>query len=232
MFLKFSKLYIWRLLVVCAVALQACSSSQKIISVTATEAAPLPSATIAVPTATPSAIPTATILSTRTPEVVTVAAANGNLFIRRGPDLGFNPISVLLDGQSATALSRDVLSNWLQIPVPGQPDKMGWVSIQSHYSVVSGDVMSLPEFTQTEWPVSASLQNCTHHQMEVDPLGIPIPSVDNFPDNEILMNPGTYIIRDTDVEGSPVVSEVQLREGSAVDIRTDGNGERKKCPLP
>ena len=153
-------------------------------------------------------------------------------FYPAGPRPGVQSDRCSYGWKSVTAFERDVLANWLQIPVPDQPGKMGWVSIQSHFSVVSGDVMSLPEYTQTEWPVGASFQNCTHHQMEVDPLGIFIPSVDNFPDNEILMNPGTYIIRDTDVEGSPVVSEVQLREGSAVDIRTDGNGERKNCPLP
>ena len=161
-----------------------------------------------------------------------MAATKGNLFIRRGPDLGFNPIAVLKDGQSARALARDVLSNWLQIPIPGQPDKSGWVSIQTHYSVVSGDVMNLPELAQTYWPVAASLRNCTHHQMEADPAGIVLPPVDQFPDNEVQMNPGTYAIRDIDVDRSPVVAEVVLQEGSAIDIRTDGDGVRKKCPIP
>jgi len=232
MLLKSSKLYIWNLVVMSAIALQACNSPQKIVPTTPTEAEPLPSSTTVSSTPTSPAIPTGTRSPTPAPAVVKVAAVKGNLFIRRGPDLGFNPISVLLDGQSETALARDVLSSWLQIAIPGQPDKTGWVSIQSQYSVVSGDVLSLPEFTQTERPVSASLQNCTHHQMEVDPVGILIPSIDNFPDNEVLMNPGTYLIRDTEVEDSPVVSEVQLKEGSAVDIRADGNGERKKCPIP
>ena len=50
-----------------------------------------------------------------------------------------------MDGQSETALARDVLSTWLQIPLPADPSKSGWVSIQTKYSAVSGDIMSLPE---------------------------------------------------------------------------------------
>jgi hypothetical protein len=137
-----------------------------------------------------------------------------------------------MDGQSATALARDVLAGWLQIPIPGQPGKTGWVSIQSHYSVVIGDVMSLPESAQTDWPISAFLQNCTHHQMEADPGGIVLPPIDDFPDNYVRLNPGTYTVHDNDVDGNPQVLQVELREGSAIDVRTDGNGERKKCPLP
>jgi hypothetical protein len=233
--LKYSKFATFFLVVVLCAAVPGCNPFQKPLPPTplgtSVETA-LPFLTAPVTTATASVVPTATFLPTQTPKVVTVAATKGNLFIRRGPDLGFNPIAVLREGQSARALSRDVLSNWLQIPIPDQPDKTGWVSIQTHYSVVSGDVMDLPEFTQTYWPAAASLRNCTHHQMQADPAGIVLPPVDQFPENEVQMNPGTYAIRDIDVDHSPVVAEVVLQEGSAIDIRTDGDGVRKKCPIP
>ncbi len=235
MALKFAKIGSLFLVIVLCASLQGCNPSQRSLpptpSGTSVETA-LPFLTAPVATATASVVPTATFLPIQTSKVVTVAATKGNLFIRRGPDLGFNPIAVLRDGQSATAQARDVLSNWLQIPIPGQPDKTGWVSIQTHYSVVSGDVMNLPEFTQTYWPEAASLRNCTHHQLEADPAGIVLPPVDQFPDNEVQMNPGTYAIRDIDVDHSPVVAEVVLQEGSAIDVRTDGDGVRKKCPIP
>jgi hypothetical protein len=227
--------YIWFLIVLVSIICQSCSPSQKtvpttILSPNAVTALSTP--VIELTTATPFIFPTATLLPTQTQVVVSVTAIKGNLFIRRGPDLAFNPIAVLNDGQTAMAIQRDVLANWLQIPIPSLPGKTGWVSIQSHFSTVSGDVMSLPEYNQTVWPVGASLRNCTHDQMEADPAGIVIPPIDNFPDNEVQLNPGSYFIRDIDVEHSPTVLKVQIVEGSALDILTDGNGVRKKCPLP
>ena len=97
---------------------------------------------------------------------------------------------------------------------------------------MSGDVQRLPEVEQTSWPEIASLRNCTHHLMRTDPGGIDIPPVDYFPDNEVRINPGTYAILDLDVDKYPEVQEVDIREGSAIDILTDGTGEKKKCPAP
>ena len=200
-------------------------------AISAATASLAPSSTAELPTATPSTIST-NKLPTSTPEVVTVAASKGNLFIRRGPDLAFNPISVLMDGQSATASGRDVLSDWLRIHIPGHPGDTGWVSIQTNYSLVSGDVSSLPEITPTDWPIPAFVRNCTYDQMQADPGGIVLPPVTSFPDNDVRLNPGTYRIYDTDVDGSPEVLKVDLREGSAIDVRDDGNGDHKKCPVP
>lgn len=95
-----------------------------------------------------------------------------------------------------------------------------------------GDVRSLPEIEPTDWPVPASLRNCTHDQMSVDPGGIVLPSVDNFPANDVRIDPGSYTVRDTDVDKYPEVLQVVLREGSAIDVQVDGNGEKKKCPAP
>lgn len=193
--------------------------------------APLPSEPAAArPSRTPIPAPTLAITASPTLAIVTVTAAKGNLFIRRGPDLGFNPVSVLMDGQSAQALARDVLARWVQIPIPGHPERTGWVSIQSHYSLISGNVMDLPEIEPTDWPVLPYLRNCTHHQMQLDPGEIVLPPVDLYPDNEISVNPGFYRILDIDVQGHPVVLEVNLSEGAVLDIREDGTGEGRKCP--
>lgn len=146
--------------------------------------------------------------------------------------MAFNPIAVLRQGESATARARDVLGNWLEIGSPGSSPTVGWISIQSEFTVVSGDVRLLPEVVPSEWPDPASLRNCTRHKMIADPGGIEIPSILNFPYNDVRLNPGSYTIHDGDVDGYPEVLTVELREGSAIDIRVDGNGEKRKCPLP
>jgi hypothetical protein len=183
-------------------------------------------------TTTPSLISTATMSSTpRHPKIV-VTAVKGNVFIRRGPDLAYNAVSVLMDGQSAEALTRDVLGKWLQISIPGHPKETGWISIQTRFVTVSGDIMKLPEVMPTDWPVLASLRNCTYHYMEANPGGIVIPSVYNFPDNDVQINPGVYTIHDIEVDGSPEVMQVEIKEGAEIDIRDDGDGDHKKCVSP
>ncbi len=182
---------------------------------------------------TPSLLPTAALsIPPPTAAMILVTAVKGNVFIRRGPDLAFDPVAVLMGGQSAPVLARDVLGKWVQIPIPGQGQRAGWVSAQTRFIALSGDIMRLPEVTPAEWPVLASVRNCTQHQMEADPGGIPVPAVTDFPDNDVPINPGVYTIHDTAVEGSPEVLQVELREGTQIDIRTDGDGNRKKCPLP
>jgi hypothetical protein len=183
-------------------------------------------------TRTPSLIPTATVSPMPTPPAVTVGAVKGNLFIRRGPGLAYNPVSVLMDGQSATALGRDVLEKWLKIPLPDHPEETGWISIQSHYAVVKGNVTSLPVIEPTDWPVLASIRNCTHHEMRVDPIGIIITKSDNFPWNDVQINPGIYTIHDINANHDPEVMEVEIEEGSEILIREDGDGERWKCSPP
>ncbi len=183
-------------------------------------------------TATSSPVPTSAVTSTPTPERVRITAVKGNLFIRRGPDLAFNPLAVLMEGQTETALARDVLGDWVQIPLPGNSHMTGWVSIQTQYSAVTGDVMSLPEIQPTDWPVLASVRNCTFHQMVAEPGGIVIPALDNFPENDVTINPGIYRIFDTDVDGAPEVLKIDVKEGSAIDIRDDGDGDHRKCPAP
>jgi len=182
---------------------------------------------IEMPSATPTEIfPTPTLLPK-----VKISAIKGNLFIRRGPDLAYNPIGVLYKDTSAPVLKRDILSKWLQIVIPNS-DKMGWVSIQTNYSNVVGEVKDLPEFTPTDWPVPAYLRNCTHHQMYILPSEIILPSSYQTPENEVWLYPGSYSVQDLDVPGEPNVLDVNIREGTTVDIHDDGLGEHRKCPIP
>jgi hypothetical protein len=202
-------------------------TAQDIESIT-TEARTAPLATSTAPVAIPTAmeiIPT----PTSTLSKVTLSAIKGNIFIRRGPDMAYNPTGVLYKDTSAPIIARDVLSKWVQIIIP-KSDKTGWVSIQTTYSRVTGDLKTLPEFTPTNWPVPAYLRNCTHHQMYILPGEIILPSSFGSPDNEVWLYPGSYTVQDLDVSGEPEVLQVNIREGLTVDIHDDGLGEHRKCP--
>ena len=183
-------------------------------------------------TSTPTTVPaTATKISptaTTQPRVV-ISAVKGNIFIRRGPDMAFNPIGVLYKDTSAPVIARDVLSNWVQIVIPNS-DQKGWISIQTQYSKVDGDLKTLPEFTTTEWPTPAYLRNCTHHQMYILPAEVILLSSFDQPDNMVWLYPGTYTVYDLEVSGEPEVTTVEVREGVTVEILDDGAGEHRKCP--
>ena len=183
------------------------------------------------PPATSTATATETVISPTETSIpkVSISAVKGNIFIRRGSDMAFNPIGVLYKNTSAEVVARDVLSNWVQIIIPNS-DKMGWVSIQTDYSKVDGDLKSLPEFTPTDWPIAAYLRNCTHHQMYIMPGEIVLPSSFGYPENETWIYPGSYSVYDIDVPGEPEVLQFDIREGVTVEILDDGLGEHRKCP--
>jgi len=186
-----------------------------------------PSAQFVIPVLT---APATELFTTPTsPPKVTLSAIKGNLFIRRGPDMAFNPIGVLYKDTSAPVIASDVLSKWVQIIIPNS-DKTGWVSIQTAYSRVEGDLNALPDFTTRIWPIPAYLRNCTHHQMYILPNEIVLPSSFGYPENEIWLYPGSYTVQDLDVPGQPEVMQVDIREGLTVDIHDDGLGEHRKCP--
>ncbi len=230
--IKLVTLLIASALMFSACGLRSNASPTTIAVATGTASEPSSTDTPSPVTLAPSPDPTAVLSRTASPAAVTLSAVKGNLFIRRGPDLAFNPVSVLMQGQSEPALARDVLSTWVQIPIPGASQKTGWVSVQTVYSHLTGDIMTLPEITPTDWPDLAFLRNCTYDDMVTDPGGIVIPSLDNFPANEVQVDPGSYRIHDTAVDGSPEVLKVELREGLVIDIHVDGNGEKRKCPQP
>ena len=108
---------------------------------------------------------------------------------------------------------------------------MGWVTIVTQYTQVNGDVEDLPEISPNEWPELAFLRNCTHDLMVANPIGITIPPLEYFPDNEVQIDPGEYSIVDVDIDKYPEVMKVQMKEGSVIDIIYDGTGEKHKCPL-
>jgi len=160
---------------------------------------------------------------------VHIRAVKGNIFIRRGPGMAYNPTGALYKNTSAEVIARDVLSNWVQIKIP-HSNQTGWVSIQTEYTQIEGDIAGLPDFTPTEWPTAAYLRNCTHHRMYVLPNEIVIYPAYTFPDNEIWLYPGNYTVYDIDVPGDPQVASISIHEGSDVEILDDGLGGHRKCP--
>ena len=234
---KFSKVLFWLMMIAFVFSGQSCAfrvatpASSQALPSSQIEMTPTVSLSADTPTPTVQAqIASPTVSPALTPPAITITAVKGNLFIRRGPDLAYNPIAVLKSGQVVTALGRDVLARWIQIPIPGQPNKTGWVSIQTQFSAVSGDVMSLPEVTNVPRPVATYFRNCTNHQMIVEPGDIVLAAVNGYPDNIQWINPGIYTVHDYDLPTQPEVLSAELREGITVDILDDGSGEHRKCP--
>lgn len=213
--------------------LQACANARldtPTAPPTALTVEPVSTETFTPPLAT-STEPAATKVSVTAtqPLKITITAVKGNLFIRRGPDMAFNPVGVLYKGTTVDVIGRDVLSRWAQINIPNS-NATGWVSLQTSFSKVDGDIQSFQAFTPTEWPVAAYLRNCTHHQMYIMPGAITLPSSFFTPDNEIWLYPGHYQVFDSDMSSLPEVMKFDIREGQEVEIRNDGTGEHRKCP--
>jgi hypothetical protein len=179
------------------------------------------------PTFTQPAAFTVTVSPTASP--VTITASTGNLNVRRGPGVGYNPIGGLLKGEAAVATGRDYRGDWLYVTLPSQPDKSGWVNSQTKFSTVTGDVMGL-SVMEVAPPKPAYFRNCTFHSMLVEPGGVVIPPQGESPLNEVQFNPGEYQVKDDSVAGSPTVMEATLLEGYTIDIRTDGIPNTYSCP--
>ena len=177
---------------------------------------------------TPEIIPTEIVQTATFLPKVTITAIKGNIFIRRGPGMAYNPISVLYKNTSTKVIARDVLSKWVQVVLPDS-DKTGWVSIQTEYSKLNGEFASLPDFTPTDWPIPAYLRNCTRHDMYVMPGEITLYSYFAYPDNEVWLYPGFYTVQDLFVPGEPQVLDFEIREGLEIEIQDDGLGEHSKC---
>ncbi|MDO8753996.1 MAG: SH3 domain-containing protein [Anaerolineales bacterium] len=162
---------------------------------------------------------------------ITISAVKGNLYIRRGPGLEYNQIGVLLKDTSTEVIARDVLSNWLQVLIPNS-DNTGWVSIQTIYSKIDGDLDKLPDFTFTDWPLPAYIKNCTEHDMFITPGDIYLPNLYTNAQykNEVQVNPGSYTAFDLFVPGEPEAQKFEIREGVQVYITINGLGVKHKCP--
>ena len=162
-----------------------------------------------------------------TPKVVTISIEGGTLNVRRGPSTAYNPISYFYDGETATVVGRDRISRWILIDIPSAPGTRGWVTTETEYTTVEGDVPSLP--FMTEAPASpAFIRNCTKHLLVVEPVDIQLLNKFNEPYNEERFDPGIYQVYDLEGPGANYET-VNLREGITVDIQYDAYGEKSKC---
>jgi hypothetical protein len=172
--------------------------------------------------------------TTPTLPLVTITAINGNLYIRRGSGSDFNPIAVLLQGQTVTALGRDILDEWLYIPIPSQAGKFGWVSTLTIYSSISGQTMDLP-VVDSDLAVPAFIQNCSTHNMIVLPVGVILPPFSQYPDSVVQFDPGEYTILDYDnPKYNPNSNQglvIDLVEGELYRITAMGTVAQHKCPI-
>ena len=159
--------------------------------------------------------------------------ALGNVYIRRGPDLAFDPIGSLSKGAVVTATGRDVLSNWVRVPLPEDSSRLGWISIMSEFTDVHGD-LRVPAGDRSAGMAASWLPCATAPIMSFGSSrrGVTLPPVYEFPNNDLRLNPGTYSILDVDVEGYPEILKADLREGMTIEVLIDGLGEKKKCPPP
>ena len=190
---------------------------------------PRPKAPTRIPTKTAiSNTQTATPAPTRTPKPVIFTVSGGNLNVRRGPDLAYNYVGVLYDGDVAIAVGRDRIGNWVQIELPSNPGVKGWVSTETDYSTIEGEIRSLP-LVKVEAPSPAFIRNCTKHTILVQPVNVELLNKYSGLDNVEHFDVLTYQIYDLDVAGTPRLEDVALSEGRTVDIIYDGAGEKSKC---
>jgi uncharacterized protein YgiM (DUF1202 family) len=162
---------------------------------------------------------------------VTILAVTGNLYIRRGPSTKYSRIGVLTKGTSAEVIGQDVLSKWVQINIPNS-NATGWVSIQTNYHRVDGDLKQIPAFTFTDFPQPAYIKNCTEHELMVAPGDYYLFNLFTNAKylNEVKVEPGTYTIYDMFVAGEPAIQTVDLQEGETAYITVNGLGVSHKCP--
>jgi hypothetical protein len=189
---------------------------------TATDLAPISSATPVPRIATP------TPRVVMSPQTVRVTIKGGNLFVRRGPGLDYNDVGVLYNGDSALANGRDRISRWIRIALPSKPELNGWITTETNYTIIDGDIPNLP-YIETEPARPAYIRNCTAHELWVMPAEVKL--LENFeePYNVERFPVGIYEIYDLhNPEGKPI-EVVSLSEGKTVEIQYDWTGEKSKC---
>ena len=189
---------------------------------TATRPAPISSATTVPRTATE--IPRIVA----TPKIVSVAIKGGNLSVRRGPSRDYNYVGVLYAGETTIATGRDRVSRWIRIALPTTPETEGWITIETDYTLIDGDISNLP-YIETEPARPAFIRNCTRHDLWVTPGDVLLLDKFNEPYNEERLPVGIYQIYDSENQENKPIEEVSLSEGKTVDIRYDWTGERSKC---
>lgn len=198
----------------------------KDLTETALPTATEPTSASDAPSATP--VPTNTPGATSTPTRVTLTMSGGNLNVRRGPGLSYNFAGALYDGDVVEIIARDRISRWVMIELPSRPGVKGWVTTETSYSIIDGDVSTLP-FIETEPATPSFIRNCTKHTVLVLPSYVYLLSKFDEPDNEERFGVGIYQIYDVDVGEAIRLEDINLIEGQTVDIRIDGDGLKSKC---
>jgi hypothetical protein len=186
------------------------------------EATPLPEPTVEPPG--PSSVPPSPTVGSG----AVMLRATGNVFIRRGPGLGYNALSYLQPGQTTGAHGRNATSDWLYVERPDTPGAFGWVALGT-YTTVEGDPLTL-EVVTADPAAPAYLRNCTFHPMRILPGDFILAEQFNAPNNMRQVNPGTYEAYDQNQEGNPMVLNPTIREGQTIDITTDGLNNTYSCP--
>jgi hypothetical protein len=237
MAMKFLKIYSALSVFVLAFASQACSAPQTPSVTTQRQPSANESSNVFMPAAGTQNIllgitPTPEIDVMQSPSlpIVTVTVVNGDLSIRTGPDMSFDAIAKLQDGETVTVLARSIMEGWVQIQIPSQTDKTGWISIQTNYSIINGKMLDLPRIDLVEWNIGSYLNNCTTHHMIVQPGDTILQPVGVPTQNRVWFPPGPYSVYDLDVVGQPVVANLTVLEHHEYNIRKDGDGQRSDCP--
>jgi hypothetical protein len=189
---------------------------------TATKPAPV------IKTATATPFPVNVTPPAPTPKTVSVAIVGGNLFVHRGPSLYHNFVGVLYNGETVFATGRDRISRWLRVEVPSKPGVEGWITTETQYTRISGDVVNLP-YIETEPALPAYIRNCTRNTMWILPADVQLLGKFDTPYNEEQFPVGTYQVIDMDYPGTAKLEDINLSEGRTVDIRYDGSGTKSKC---
>jgi hypothetical protein len=189
---------------------------------TATGVAPVVEATSA------SQTPAAVAHIAATPKTVRVTIEGGNLFVHRGPSLDYNYIGVLYDGDTVLATGRDRVSRWIRVALPSNPEAEGWITTETNYTLIDGDIPNLP-YVETEPARPAYIRNCTKHELWVFPAEIKLLDKFEAPYNEERFPVGIYQIYDVENQENKPIDEVNLSEGKRVDIMYDWEGEKSKC---
>jgi len=193
---------------------------------TALPTATRPASVNLAPSITP--IPADVTLIAPTPRTVSVSMVGGNLFVHRGPSLYHNFIGVLYDGETVIATGRDRISRWLRVEIPSNPGIEGWITTETVYTQVNGDVVNLP-YIETEPAIPAYIRNCTKTTIVIFPEDVQLLDKYNEPYNEEQFTVGRHRVLDLDFPGTAWLEDVELSEGKTVDIIYDGAGMKSKC---
>lgn len=221
----------------CAPQLLTEDSRPQTVEVTPTVNHPVSTAT-KTPLPTPTVVPATETLSSpqhfdelNAPPSVTITAVGGNLYIRRGPSTKYSRIGVLTKGMTAEVIGRDVLSKWVQINIPDS-EFTGWISMLTEYEQIDGDLSQIPDFTFTDYPVPAYVENCTEHLLLVQPGEYYLENVFTAGKylNEVKLDPGVYTIYDITLPDEPKLDTIDLQEGETAYIMVDGLGVSHLCP--